>query len=587
MHFRMFHRILVILAAIGLSSVVLAAHKAPTNPDTGTDGGPLSQECCAAVRPILQSAGGALTPTVRKAYLDWAEKTVLEKLRQSNQTVPEICLAEAQRDDTLRDAVFGSVFPPDPSILQNYAQLRTELGEGFPAKYRPLVIAIAVAKRIKGVEEANVLKEIGRDYQPGFWVDAALRVPPSEAEKDFVRHIASFMKASGVSALNMFQDETLQEQLKTALAKENVPPQFIALVKKSPAFGSRLKYAMVLLGQRPAAREPKPPTTAWLRHLVAIQEAKPLSTPTVNGRLLPWPLFPIDKALWPLLMPLAHSIPLSEADYIWEAFQGQHGRDRYHTYGPYRTGNDYMVHALIPSKWFWDAWPDRIVHGGECIDLSKMTVDLYSALGKPAMWAGQPGHSNLITFQYADGAWTAENEQAFAGGLNVTTAQWYFNEDPGTQLHFRTLYYWPYGEYHFGLVLAMNTGLKSYMDTRVAANLFRALPDADKPTLGVKLLRSVLQANPYNPAIWYRLAQQTTDANESKKLVEAANMENPAILFDSSGNMNVATKTVGNDAHEKKGKSAHHGVGSIRDRYWRNLATSVSRYSDPSHKADP
>ncbi len=363
MRFLMTCRILMILTALGLSLTVLAAQKAPTKPDTGTGGGILSQECCTAVGPLLRSAGGALTPAVRKAYLDWAEKTVLEKLRQSDQPVPESCLAEVRCDDTLNDAIFGSVFPPDPSILQNYAQLRTELGEGFLAKYRSLVIAIAVAKRTKGVEEASAIKNIGRDYQPGFWVDEGLPVPQSGAEKDFVRHIANFMKESSVSALDLFQNADLQEQLKTALTKEGIPSRFIAQVKKSMTFGDRLKYAMVLLGQRPAAREPKPATTAWLRHLVAIHEARPVSTPTVNGRLLPWPLFPMDKAPWPLLMPLAHSIPLSEANYIWEAFQGQHGRDRYHTYGPYRAGIDYMVHALNPSKWFWDAWPDRIVHG--------------------------------------------------------------------------------------------------------------------------------------------------------------------------------------------------------------------------------
>ena len=142
-------------------------------------------------------------------------------------------------------------------------------------------------------------------------------------------------------------------------------------------------------------------------------------------------------APWPLLMPLAHSVPLSEANYIWEAFQGEHGPDRYHTYGPYRGDADVIPDSLRPSKWFWDAWPDRIVHGGMCAPISKGTVDLYSALGKPAMWAGQPGHANLISFQHVGDAWTAEIEQAFAGGPNVTYAQWYFGGDCHEELRFR------------------------------------------------------------------------------------------------------------------------------------------------------
>ena len=558
----------MVLAALGLSAAtVFARHKASAKPEAGPDAGTLSQECYAEVGPVLQRAGGTLTPAVRNAYLNWAEKTVLEKLRQSNQAVPKNCLAEARREGTLRDAMFGSVFPPDPSILQNYAQLRAELGEAFLAKYRSLVIAAAVAKRIKGVETGGS-KDIGRDYNPGHWYDRGVQVPRSEAENDFVRHIADFMRVSRVSATALFQDAGLQEMLRRVLANQNVPSGLIGEVKmKSYQFGERLKYAMVLLGQRPAARDPNPITTAWLRHLVAINEAKPTSTPTVDGKALPWPLFPIDKAPWPLLMPLAYPVPPSEANYIWEAFQGQHGPDRYHTYGPYKEDEEAMFYCLTPSKWFWDAWPDRIVHGGVCYSLSLATVLYYSALGKPAMWAAQPGHCNLISFQYIGGAWTAENEQAFAGGSDVTCAEWYFDEDKGTQIRFRDDNNWPFAEYHFGLVLAMNVGLKSYMDTRMAEKLFGVLPAADKPTLGVKLLRSVLLANPFNPAIWYRLADQTPDGMQDMALTEAALAGDPSLLFNHSGNINAANK--------KKRNNAYHGGGEVSYWYWR----IVPRYS--------
>jgi hypothetical protein len=125
------------------------------------------------------------------------------------------------------------------------------------------------------------------------------------------------------------------------------------------------------------------------------------------------------------------------------------------------------------------------------------------------MWAGQPGHANLISFEEVDGAWVAQIEQAFAGGPDVTFAQWYFNEEPGTELRHRDLYYWSGAEYQLGLALAMNVSLQSYMDTRSAANIFRVLQPAQKQKLGLKLLTHTLQTNPYNPEIWYRLAQQT------------------------------------------------------------------------------
>jgi TPR repeat protein len=531
------------------------------------DGVGLSQACYARVGPPLRSADGKLTKEVRNAYLDWAEETVLRELRQDNQPVPDSCLAEVRQNDTLRDAIYGSVFPPDPSILQNYAQLRAQLGAKFLAKYRSLVIAIAVARRTQGVEQAGGNQDVGRDYQPGFWTDESLHTPGSEAERDFIRRIAAFIQQAQIPAAALYENSTLQAQLRDALTRQSVPANLIDEIKRSAPFGERLKNVMVLLGQRPAARDPKPATVDWLRHLTAITEAIPTSTPTVDGRVMPWPLFPLDTAPWPLLMPLAHPVPLSEADYIWEAFQGKHGPDRYHTYGPYRGDDDVIPDSLRPSQWFWDAWPDRIVHGGMCVPISKGTVDLYSALGKPAMWAGQPGHANLISFQYVDGAWTSEVEQAFAGGPDVTFAQWYFDEPPGTELRFRDLYYWAGAEYHLGLALAMNVGLKSYLDTRLAANIFRTLPPEERPTLGARLLRSVLPANPYNPEVWYRLAEQTPDAMQALALAEAAMKREPGLLAEHPGN-----------ATPEKGDGAS-------GQYWNTLAPFVARYALLEHPA--
>lgn len=501
----------------------------------------IDEDCYAAIGPLLEMDEGELTPEVRKAYLDWAEATVLRELRQGNQTVPEDCLDEVRADATLHDAMFGAVYPPDPSILQNYAHLRAEMGAEFIEKYRSLAVAVAVAKRIKGVESnqdlgvsgnstpfaASGSKDFGRNYQPEFWVDESLQVIRTQDEKEMVASIADFMKTNQVAALELYQNASRQLQLAAFLKEHHVAPSLLGQINQSVQFGEWLKNAMVLLGQRPAAREEKPDTATWLRYLVSIYEATPSSTPTLEGRVMSWPLFPIDKAPWPLLMPLARPVPLGEAKYIWETFQGEHGTDRYHTYGPFLDAAAAMAYELQPSPWFWDAWPDRIVHGGECVPISKGTVDLYSCLDKPAVWAGQPGHANLISFQFVDGAWTAEIEQAFAGGPSVTFAQWYFDEDTGTGLRFRSLYDWAGAEYHLGLALGMNSELQSYMDTRLAANIFKVLPAKEKQTLGVTLLRNALKTNPYNPEIWYRLAQQMPDAMEGMTLAQSAIAHSP------------------------------------------------------------
>jgi len=398
-----------VVAGIGVWPMSLAPPPATKQALPSIDAS--SADCYAKVGTLLDLSGGKLTAEVREPYLTWAEGAVLQELRQKEQTIPQDCLAEVRGDATLRDAAFGAVFPPDPSILQNYAQLRAKLGSRLIASYSSLAIAVAIAKRVKGVEtleatggsgsaSANENQDFGHDYQPELWADESLRGMGNDDEKNYVRLVADFMRANQVAALDLYKNSGLQQQLVAFLNRHSVPTALIEETKQSIQFGERLKNAMVILGQRPTSRDQRPTAAAWLKHLIRIFESTPDSTPTVYGKVLPWPLFPLDKAPWPLLMPLAHTVPLSEAGYIWEAFKGEHGDDRYHTYGPYRGDDDAMPYELQPSKWFGDAWPDRIVHGGECAPISKGTVDLYSALGKPAMWAGQPGHANLISFKY-------------------------------------------------------------------------------------------------------------------------------------------------------------------------------------------
>jgi hypothetical protein len=274
-----------------------------------------------------------------------------------------------------------------------------------------------------------------------------------------------------------------------------------------------------------------------------------------------WPLFPIKSAPWPLLMPLVHKVPLKESSYIWEAYQGEHGEDRFHTYGPYRDDATAMPDMLLPSHWFWDAFPDRIVHGGECIPISKGTVDLYSSLGKPAMASAQPGHSNLISFQKDGETWKAEIEQDFAGGAHVTFAQWYFDDDERNDLNFRGLYGWAGAEYQLGLALGMNLGVDTYMDVRMASNIYQALPESEHKSVGRTLLLNALEENPFDPDPWYRLFQ-VSDCDQKFALAGAIRSGNPAGLIPNGSC----------PALEGFLKSSRVGpAGNDLTNYWRNL----------------
>jgi hypothetical protein len=510
-----------------------------------TDTKDIDQSLYAALGPVVKNFDGVLMPEMRTAYTSWATNLVMAELSKQGQSVSQDCLAQILSDPILSDAAFRSVYPPDPSILQNFARLRMELDPGLMAKYRSLAIAVAVAKRTEGVQTGQTPdfdalsskeriqrekygKSATGDYQPAFWGDEGyLKPAKSQKDKKFIAALADYLRTNHVSALEVYTNVVQQERLKAYLNQNQISSPLTAGIGETVKFGESLKNAMVLLGQRPATREKKPDTVAWLRYLASIYEAIPTSTPNAEGKAMAWPLFPLDHAPWPLLMPLARPVPLGEAKYIWETFQGEHGPDRYHTYGPYRNDEKAMPYELEPSPWFWSAWPDRIVHGGECVPISLGTVDLYSSLGKPAMWAGQPGHANLISFQYHQGLWTAKVEQAYAGGPDVTHAQWYFDDPHGTEPRFRNLYNWAGAEYQLGLALGMNRSLESYMDTRMAAAIFNVLPPDEKLTVGKNLLTSAAAVNPYNPNIWYQLAQMVSDARQGMTLTQAVMRQTP------------------------------------------------------------
>jgi hypothetical protein len=470
------------------------------------------------VRGALIKSEGKLTLDVRGAYLDWSEKLVLSQLAAKRQEIPQDCLDEVHRDPNLRDATFAAVYPPDPDILQNYARLRKALGSAFMGRYRSLVIGVAVAHRSSPVPPAD---------ENDFYTAAAATEPsereaaeapePSDA---LSRSVADFLKTRNLTALEVFKDQSKRSELLDFLRKRGVveKKQIDALQQNKP-LGRALKRAMIILDQRPAAREPRPDEVTWLKYLASIYESNPDTPKKKKGGEMDWPLFPMDKAPWPLLMPLARPLPLGEARFIWEKFNGQHGPDRFHSYGPYRLFDKEILYELQPSDLHWESWQDRIIHGGVCTVMCTITIDLHSALCVPSVHAGQPHHANLITYHATQDGWTATVDQAYAGGPNVTTAAWLFHDEP------KMLRLDPKkvgAEYQLGLAQAMNVGLRQWIDTRIAVSMYNALPTEQRQSLGPKLLTQATHENPFNPAPWYLLASQTQDVTDGLPLAQAA-----------------------------------------------------------------
>lgn len=479
----------------------------------------------------LEKEGGKMDPAVRAAYLNWAEQTVLGKVRAAGQSIPADCLAEVDADPTLRGAMFGAIDPPDPSILENYAKLRSELGPAFMGRYRALVTAQAVATRANGARAQPGLVPKGEEPLPD--ADEA----PQGAPSALAGEIASYMKQSGVSAQTLYESDAERGKLVAFLQQKKMAAGQIGRAETADSIFPLLKQAMILLGQRPAYRQAAPDEVAWLRYLASVYEAKPISPAGSNAdQAEPWPRFPMGSAPWPLLMPLYRTYPLGEATYIWEKYEGLHGPDRYHTYGPYRGGDRKEELELEPSAWHWNAWPDVIIHGGVCTTMAPMSVETHITLCEPAVMAAQPHHSNLISFRNAGGYWYTVIEQPFAGGPGVTHGGWLFNEAgtaPGIQIQNGKTQ--ATADYQMGLAQAMNTGLAQYMDTRIAVNLYHHLPASESGTPGKTLLTQAIQINPYNAALWHLLGRQTKSPEEGINLVKLAMAEAQAAESGTDG----------------------------------------------------
>jgi len=186
----------------------------------------------AVLQSAVRESNGKLTAQLRAAYVNWARDTVLTNLAVAGQGVPKDCLAEVMADATLRDAMFAAVYPPDPSILQNYARLRSELGANFLKKYQSLVIGVAVAMRVNG------LLDVPRPVPPKQAARAANAERREAAEAPLVTAIAAFMKSNSVPALDLDQDAARREALAHALAGQGfTDPQLAAVTDAGRLFG--------------------------------------------------------------------------------------------------------------------------------------------------------------------------------------------------------------------------------------------------------------------------------------------------------------------------------------------------------------
>jgi hypothetical protein len=258
----------------------------------------------------------------------------------------------------------------------------------------------------------------------------------------------------------------------------------IAAMGKDAPTGKRLTQSfyvdyMVTSGLRPAKRDLFPSAEQFVRYLDR--------TETLRSQM-PGPRFPVTKAPWPLLFPLAKGWPIREAEDI---LRRHVGKTKLNTYGKYQGKEKVLALRYKPLDWHNAAWQGKVQAGGVCHQMSTIGVGAYQSIATPSCKAGRPNHSFLMYFTPVKGGYISRTKQG-GGGYS----QWGF-ADPFVELDMH---------FHDGLALAVSQSLEQYMTTRMAVNVAKILMAKGDKTLALSVLERASAINPYNTEIWMYLA---------------------------------------------------------------------------------
>ncbi len=391
---------------------------------------------------IADAGGGKLTEELRDAYLLYTERLVLADLKKANREIPANVLEWVRNDPELRDAAFGAIYPRDPRVLRNLYLLHRDLGEDFCIKYKQLVIAQAVGRRMVGVgrratagkfkkyiepvlkRETRVRRE-GRIFWPKEPVAGAIKpgsvklsayeeptlptpkpTPEGQKPKTIYDAMFDFMCEKNVTAQQIY------------MQKPKLPIELWAYTKSKgfPFYGGKKKLHKQLMlmlrhkGLRDGGRDPYPSSAEYCLWLAHLHEDKPHKPDReVKGI---WPLFPIQRTPWPGLLPLSKGQPIREAAHIIRRYSGEipmeRRKERFQSYGKYRGTDKVELAMLDPLPWAVTSWPGIVHQGGACGTMSSIGVGTHSAFGIPNMKGGQTKHSCFIVYKRI---WSGDRRQ--------------------------------------------------------------------------------------------------------------------------------------------------------------------------------
>ena len=439
------------------------------------------------------------TPQIKSFYFQLAEASAKDKAK----VTPDFWKWLSANPD-IREGLLGANYPVHPGAVENLDRFRRELDPRLMAKYSHLALAVSVALKEKGFESGT-----GR----GMINDELMSETEAYADK-----IAAHLTTEGISMVDFVSEpDPVLDALGIDLSgkrKKLRGPTFASVALKTKTYPDR---------EFPSAIE-------FIKYLIDHHETE---LAKFNDGGPEWPEFPIDRAPWPLLMPLSETRPLDECEFVWEYFTGEKHFEkknkktgeitplRVKRYGRYTWEYNELDVKYKQSDWHPSSYPRILEDGGVCGRQSAFARTSLTALGHPAMQMSQPGHSAVMNINMSsDGKYFTKSGQSIAP-MFVSTTMWYFGDADNFRCGGGK---WGFqrgkAEMQVGLALAMNVGLSEYMDTRILLHICRMLPEScDK--LYNPLLFQAASINPYNTEIWYELARRYgADLVKVNKLVE-------------------------------------------------------------------
>lgn len=496
----------------------------------------------------LFDSGFIFNDEVREAYFNHCWELVSPHLKFS-----EITFEWLKEHPAVLNATFALEYPPNPNVIHNFVKLAKLVGPVYAEKYEQLLIAFAVKYRNERLLDSSLSADrYGMIRSRNFTWDPKRK---TELEQDVSRRqgwsVNHDVTPPADAALardtngNIFKDERQKQQWMQTLhsrfdlGNDNDAKRVVNWLKQN----SKTKiYEIMSLSaaqfQNKTAirlsdgREPKALPWDKIAHVAGRFPPRMEGSITDNLclRIMRYEekgaersnLFPLSKAPWPLLLLLTQKDPVDESTYWWTWYKSKGNVPGYATYS-----FDYTKPEIryADGAWHPDATPRILVDGGVCGRLSTMAEFAQRSIGTPAQGMGQPGHRAFMTYTYRNGKFYAEQHHS-VDTIAVSTVGWYLPPiygpvtDQKTKLTgFQKMlpgnsdnYMRDNIRWHIGLCEAMNIGLASWEDSRMALHvldMYSAQPEAwmnASTEQQEALLRSAMLLNIANTDVVFRLA---------------------------------------------------------------------------------